>query len=449
MPPKKNMEENTLIDDPIDTITFQDIKHLVYYDESNNKYWAFLDNKWSSYNVDRFKEIAHEEWFWRLRPRTKDGEEQSPMSCMMGHISRVNRISGTVCLPHDKREIVVFGGKKYLNDSTFELLEAKEGDWGLIKEFFMKRFEPEQMDALFSWIKVYLDSCRRGEPRPGHALWIGGHKCRGKNFLTTFILGRMFGGYRDGTDLLLNGAQFTADLLSSPILTANDARPSDNKQRHSFTNRVKSFIANPEKSFHKKFGASVCIESHVRLVCTMNLDVESIGLLPNINDGDHDSMKDKVMFLKMNETSPALKIDPREAWGIYGDALKAFVWYLENEFVIPESLAGAPRFGCRSYQHADLLQESKQLSNEHNVEDALVGWWGGENLKTAKFYSTFDLIKGIAETTGSTFYKNCSPTALSRMIIKAQQAGGLKWVTRYKTKYERGWLIESPPKLDD
>ena len=204
----------------------------------------------------------------------------------------------------------------------------------------------EQLTYFLSWLHHAYKNAYDGAPKTGQALFIVGKPDSGKTLLTTNILAKVFGGHTPASQFLQGKTQFNDHLFESGLWTVDDEVPS--KEHTIFTSRIKEYTVNHDFTLNAKFRKSGQLSWKGRIAVTMNDDVRSVQMLPDMDM----SVRDKLMVFQVKKDAPSLTQEDLES--LSGE-LAYFCRYV-YDYQIPDELRNL-RFGVEAYFPNHLLTQ--------------------------------------------------------------------------------------------
>jgi hypothetical protein len=134
--------------------------------------------------------------------------------------------------------------------------------------------------------------------QPGQIMVIAGDVHTGKSFINKWLIGATVGGSVNATASLMKQTSFNKQAGEFGHWRVDDAPTDGNWQdKRRFTQALKEHAANPTLVYMPKFKDSTELPFLGRVCITLNLDPDSLALLPAM-DG---SFADKVMMFKIAE----------------------------------------------------------------------------------------------------------------------------------------------------
>jgi hypothetical protein len=299
----------------------------------------------------------------------------------------------------DKREVVEFNNKRFLNSSRLKVMEpaAEQVDhgknrrhkvrpaarnpyyWGegfpWIAQWLGSWFDDPKRQLIFllAWIKQAYESARAGTPAKGQALFLVGGVGRGKTlFNGPDFMGSILGGSSDAAKFLVGEEKFNKELIEVGYWSVDDAAAAIDKNTHQkFTENVKAFVANPTVTYHPKYVDSQRVPYNGRLCVTLNEDDESMRMIPDLDR----NIIDKLIILRLSEKTQF----SFPAWGEIGKALKTqlpyFLRWLTHWTPPASTTKGQTRFGLKAYTHRQVRGAALRSGLDSDVLEAIGMLW--------------------------------------------------------------------------
>lgn len=421
-----------------------------------------------------------------LRPR--DGEANSEADRVLLHTMenrRVNRMldqfagyAPGVYSMKSNRVLVKGGGKQIL---------PEEGDWSYTRKFLEERMGEEPLRFLYSWLQVSYRSrfeCVPGEWAPGQALIFCGAADSSKSRIQHQIITPLLGWRSaDPGSYMFGTCDFNDEMIAAEHILMEDPRSTTNlKDRVYFGEMIKAMVVNDESRLHPKGKGALTGTPFWRLTISVNDDPDKMRVLPPITP----DIEDKIMIFRVKSVPheiPAEHLDGRPVADdilerrlafrekIYSE-LPAFLWWLLNDWKIPEDIRGE-RFGVKHYHETavleDLFEDTQQSQLLHLIDEAEFSSSEGDFSKR----KLWELEKGELnhskkETiwhgsalqleqllTGEIVGVECSVENKAKQFFRHNATKNLlprlradgKRVDRKNTAQWKGWIISCPPKV--
>jgi len=282
-------------------------------------------------------------------------------------------------------------GQRILVSDQAQLPEPKPGSYPTISKYFSgllkdgeedKRIGQDQLNTLFGWIKIFVQSLYDDVYRQGQALALAGPEDCGKS-VAQQILTLIFGGRCGRAAMFLNGkTTFNDDLLRAEhLFLEDDDSDITYRGRTAFGNAIKRFAVNRFQDIHPKNHPKRTFELRQRLSITLNYPDERLQLLPPFTT----DVGNKIILLRCSPFTFRLPVntaeEQRRFWHTIASEIPAFIHDLLHEFEIPLQLRHL-RYGVASYHHPELaaiLGESSRETIALALIEDLAPWNTEEN----------------------------------------------------------------------
>lgn len=344
----------------------------IWLEPGLNRFWLRRPSQY-------FEPIAREDLKTHLiasgvsRVKPKD-DDLSPLEHAMHTITLERTISGVYPAFHRSTEVVEINGGKYLNISRVKPFAAAEetiDTWGdqfpWISDYLTQLFgleDPNQLSYFLAWVSHFYKSILAGRPQRGLAVFLSGPSDAGKTFLSTKLLGTLFGGAEDASSFLTGVDMFNGRLVGCPLWCIDDATiASDQKARNRYSQIVKSCVANDRLNFRAMHREGITLEWCGRIIVTLNDDAESLLMLPNTDL----SLSTKIMLFRASATT--VKFAGADIEG----ELPYFAAYLRDLPEQPPFWVGG-RFGVAPYHNVG-LKRSAEAAQDSAVACDVIGIW--------------------------------------------------------------------------
>lgn len=296
-----------------------------------------------------------------LNPRPLKGESVSELEQAMNMVVTQKRVAAVAPFVFHYDRYLTHDGRRVCNSATTKPISPDEEPkltWGegfahtakWLDSMFACQLEEgdeEQLPYFIGWLARAFQGAYYGRPNTGQALFLVGPPNCGKTLLSTQVIGPLFGGHAPASAFLQGKTDFNDHLFDVGVWTVDDDVPS--KDQAVFTARIKEFTVNHRFAYNAKFRKTGSLMWKGRIVVTMNDDVRSIQMLPDMSM----SVRDKVMVFQVG-TEPVVLT--REVIDSLSSELPAFARYL-LDYTIPEESRDL-RFGIRAYSHRQIRQQA-------------------------------------------------------------------------------------------
>lgn len=339
--------------------------------------------------------------YWRRVPHEKRGFSQEPYNLdslkrylevrqklskdeikeALLYVEENKMITGALPFFHKPRGTAFWiKNKRYLNTALTEPLRPAERtgiqwckeDLGWIFEFYDGLFADvpgkpnHQRNLFFSWLSRYYKALIKGESASNLIIFLAGPVKRGKN-LSSEIISELVGDSADASSFFLQQDLSNSDIFQAPFWRIDDAQALATEDAHrKYSSLIKSIAANRKFRVRELYKDAKQIEWMGIVLVTLNVDIESVRLLPDIES----SLLDKVMFLRTSDKPTCAFIEGEGQMVEIRKWLPNFARFL-MEWEIPETCKGDSRFGVASFQEEALLQSAKQSSASNGFLEVL------------------------------------------------------------------------------
>ena len=305
-----------------------------------------------------------------LSKKVPEESDQSPLDKALLSLQMERNVDAALELAGHRIGVVECSGKRILVTREANPIEAKEGDWELIRGVVEAQFLGEdeswvQVEIFYEWCRIFLECLENEHSNSnGQALIIAGPPDCGKSLLQN-LLTDLFGGRVALPFQFASGkTAFNADLAGAEHLMIEDEDANDDPSARRRTGAIlKQYAANKMTRVHPKGKDAYVVELLNRLTITMNDDPKSLGILPPIDKG----LADKLIILKAHKrTLPRTPKNDEERVAFPRDLraqLPAFKHYLLHEFECSPELKDR-RFGVIAFQDPELRSRIDGIATE-------------------------------------------------------------------------------------
>tara|TARA_R100000734_G_C3317132_1_gene110026 strand:+ start:928 stop:3171 length:2244 start_codon:yes stop_codon:yes gene_type:complete len=343
------------------------------------KYWTNGEKYFKRNDLGTIEKINKQQLELELkiagfRPRKDRTTGVSELDIAIDRINVLNRIDCIAPIIFSKEEMIIFEGKRILNDSRLNILKAAEnGDPknfpyidNFFKQFFDKDTEVDQKHALFSWLHVARKSLMVGDHRKiiqSLCLIISGGPGVGKSLTSGGIISPLLGGSAPASRFLSGKTPFNSELAHYGCWIQDDnVNAGSQVDQKRMDETVKASIANRYLNWEAKYFEPSKIPYSPKLVMTLNTDPASMASVPNLDQ----ATADKLLGLVVSEKAT---IDfPDDLEDILEKELPFFAKFIDD-YVIPASLKGTQRYGVKPYIHPQIARATYDNSRKAHVSE--------------------------------------------------------------------------------
>jgi hypothetical protein len=333
----------------------------IYFDPEQGCYWKKDDRE--NWIRIRTNDLQRHLADFGFNVKTLEGQTCSQIDQIINTIQISMNVEYAGSLAGHFKGIELYGDKRLLIKDSPVLIEPAAGDWSVLSIFLLNLLGIDQLDYLYGWIKMALETLYAHSLRPGQALVFCGPKDCGKSLLQKLIT-LLLGGRVCKPYLYMSGqTSFNGNMFWNEHLALEDEQPAtDIKSRRFFGTKIKEITAVDDQNCHIKFLSGLTLSPFWRLTISLNEEPENLLILPPFDE----SMEDKLIIFKAEKHQMPMPTASNEERAIFWKALvsslPAFVHYL-FQWPIPQKLV-SQRYGIAHFQHPDILYALGELSPE-------------------------------------------------------------------------------------
>lgn len=407
-----------------------------YFEKLNNGEYVMRSRK----DVEIVFKTKH-----KLSSKTEKGATSSEVEDAYNTILNEKLVHGAMPFVYDKRQVVTFQGKRFLNLSNRKVCEPVKDpqNWcdnfpftgGLLTSLLGDR----QLRYWLAWASRFYKACYNGVPSQGHAVFLIGDTGLGKTLINENVLDCLFNGIGNcGRFLMGEDNGFNSHLFEFGLWTCDDRVPASDRKKHQhYTSTVKSIVANGVFNVEEKYMKTGQLVWNGRLCVTANHTTEDIRMIPELNL----SMRDKVLLFKARKHNIAFK-DRKHNRKTCEQEAPYFAKYL-LDFQLPTELQASNRFGFDSYidksleefsldsgPHSYVLELIEIFSDKMFSKDGVKEWAG----------SASNFLQELGTMDGSNqFLKGVDVSRLGYSLTHYNNKG-VDWLE----KRSRKWILKNP-----
>jgi hypothetical protein len=344
-------------------------------------------------------------------------------------------------------------GLRFLVTTSPNIIEARKGSYETLGQFVTnllagpdEPYAEQQWTTFLGWLKTARMALKAGLFQPGQALALAGEVEGGKSLLQQIITYALGGRSAKAAMFLQGRTDFNSELFGAEHLMLEDENAStDFRARRFLATAIKGMVANRIHPCHPKNRNIVNLPPFWRVSISLNDDDHHMQVLPEMNA----DMADKIILLRATKTEMPMPVTTAKEkdlfFGTLMRDLPGFLWWLENEFVLPAGYTN-PRFGVAAYQHPELLEKLDELSPAFRLLDLidLAEPWGPASSEwegTADELRRMLLANAASQRDASKLLDY--PTACGRYLGQLAQKRGTR-VKDLRTGHSRNWAIYAP-----
>ena len=367
------------------------------------------------------------------------GDKLTPVEKAMHFITKHHKVDIAAHCAFYPLGVFNWNGQRILNTHLATVMPpAPDGTvWGdlgkfpWLSRFFDSLFDPAtpQRDRLLAWFKRVYVGCLRRQPNSGHGVFLAGGVGVGKTLCSQEIFGVALGGSVEAAAYLTGQTAFNSELFNFILWRIDDGSIAADLAKHRiYSERVKQITANPAHHINTKFRVAGMTQWQGRLFVTLNLDADSLRMIPNVDM----SMLEKVMLFK---TLPKSIVFPEEGLLKRNIAIELphFLRWIIDWTPPSHCFEGAEsRFGLVPYHHPDLLASAVQSSDISSFAELVQQWmkqyFDAQPLDVLKWEGTVTQLRMEMLTDGifSEMLRGYKTEQIARFIQKMQGKPGIK-----------------------
>lgn len=335
----------------------------IFYAGGKTGYFIPSQNgTWIDANESTVKRLLRREGY---SPEISEDARLSEVEAALLRIQEEQNVAYAGPLAGYQAGLFEMGGNRILVTKSVRLIQPAQGRWDVVQEIFRSLFGQEQLPYFYGWLQRGLQQLHREVWLPGQVLVLAGPPDGGKS-LTQSIITEVLGGRVARPYLFMSGrTTFNADLLEAEHLVIEDeANSTDIRSRIAFGSAIKNFAVTRDQASHGKFKEQLVLRPRWRVSISLNPETERIYVLPPL----HEDIQDKVMLFKVGVANLTMPNESPEDKLTFWEHLKmevpGFVYYLLNDFVLPEELRSV-RYGVKHYHHPELVRTLHEISPEY------------------------------------------------------------------------------------
>jgi len=402
----------------------------VWFDGKN--YWVRSDNgriqPYDKSNVQLFFKVKH--GFNGVKGKT---ETASEIERALWTVASEKRVEGAMPFPFCKDTVVTMDGQAYINIAQHLHVckpDTTARTWGdgfpWLASYLDTMFGPDALPYFVAWLTHFYVGALNGKPRRGHALFLCGGVNAGKTLLTNRVIGGLVGGFISPTSFMLGKTEFNDAMFDKGLWCIDDAVASGGGSLHAvYSANVKATVANPTFTYHPKFCKPLKITWSGRLAVTMNLDGDSIRMLPDLDA----NTRDKVHIYHVH---PHGQPFPDTVESIIAEELPYLASFLVNT-PIPRALLTDTRLGVSPF--IDPSVEHLAVANSgsgHLIE--VIDLWRKTHFtsRSASEWrgSASELLVQLSSMPGGTILLKDIGTRNLAWGLRSATSQGLSWISR-------------------
>ena len=420
-----------------------------WYEQRRGRYWHTNEScEWVDKSEVQFRRHLKKRGL-NSSPDYKNGEVVSEIDELLENIESNCRVFYAGALAGWQRGIHEMEGERILVSRGPHLLTPKPGYWPVLDKLFSNILSSvdeniDQRKYFFSWLKHTLESLYRGRWSRGLAVALAGEVESGKSLLVDLVKEILGGKCAKPYRYMIHKDGFNEEMFETSLLVVDDeSAETDIHSRKHFAAEIKQIVATSSARCRGMHKTAITLKPLWRLMICVNLEPDNLMVLPPIDE----DIVDKIMLLKAYRKAMPMPVNTEIEKGIFWDTLMnelpAFVYWLLNEWEIPEQLRG--RFGVTPFHHPEIREILEELSPwmrlHHWIERTILkdrNIWSGtateleQALKAEENSLTYEEKKKIPQNIW-----------IGRYLSKLAQKFGPHRYKENRSKDRREWEIRS------
>jgi hypothetical protein len=338
-----------------------------YYDSLRKEY--LIKN-----TSDRWLSLSEAQFKMRLRnlgvsEYIPDDQMISPSEEVLLEIQNKHDVQFVGALSGRDSGFYIENGIRMLVTSSPIMIEPMEGEFPKLHQIFesmlggaTETWGKQQTTTFYGWLQCAYRALKARRQLPGQALAFAGPVDSGKSLvqcLITYILG---GRAAKAAPFLQGKTNFNSELFGAEHLMLEDEHASTSHDaRKALAAHIKGIAVNQLHPCHGKQRDIINIPPWWRVTISLNDQPDRLLVLPILSD----DISDKISILQATRVEmpmPTGTVKLRHKFfQTLVDELPAFIWWLDNEFVIPDEYKSS-RYGIREFHHPGLVAALNELS---------------------------------------------------------------------------------------
>jgi len=419
-----------------------------------SKYWRFNEKlgEWVEISRPILELVLKDDE--KLCPYTGDGPDAflSPLEREVKRVTMDNQVIYAGPLAGYSMGLKNFDGQRALVTSDMDLIEPRRGDFPTLRRVFEGAFVTHDRDGvvihdqrpyLFGWWQHSLRCLYFGPHSGGLALFLCGERKSGKTLTSNLIRQTLGKRFARPYPFMAGKDNFNEELFEAVVQWIDD----ENAETHfaarlKFGAAIKQMVAadgSRMRGMHQKARA---LRPLWRLLVNLNMEPDRLMIIPPLED----DVVDKMLILKAEKRDmpmPARSPEERAAfWKVLTGELPSFVWWLLNEFTLPDELK--ERFGVRHWCHPEVEMELRDISPEQHLLEFIERWF---RRHPGKYFegTASDLRQALLTDGGLSRAEESEvqiPVYIGRRLRKLKEQYPLKYAEK-RTGNGVKWTIQS------
>lgn len=389
----------------------------------------------------------------------KDGS-LSEVDRAIVHVLQHSVVAGASSCAFYPHGVFTFNGARILNTHQRDVMHpapencawGDEGKFPWLSKFFDTFFDPvyPQKERFLAWFRYHYKACFDRQPVSGHGVFIAGPVGSGKTFLSRGLLATALGGCAEANNYLISSDNFNSELFDCALWVIDDGSVASSQRLHQlFTENVKRCVANRDHRVNEKFRKAVMTPWQGRIFVTLNLDPESLRLIPNTDA----SILEKLMIFKVGERTVIFMSQPEMEAMLQRELPWFLRWLLEWQPPAHCFDGADVRFGLAAYAEPSIVRAANLSSGKTVFIEILSRWlkdFFTEISPRALFWEGTATDLRMAMTANAVYgelLRGYRPEEIPKMLVNAMSRGVLKIEISDDTDTTRRFKIHREGKL--
>jgi len=313
------------------------------------------------------------------------------------HIARKNGVDMVIQLAGYRSGVHRVAGKRILVPKRDKLVTPKKGDFEFLDRALKSVFDETQRHVFLSWLKNVVSKYYDQKDAFNQCLFMIGPSNTGKSFIHAVTEACVGYTRADPYQFMVGNTEFNRELITSALWPLEDPPPLPDRSLGFFVNRTKQAVATHTKTLRAlhQNGETLC--PRIVLQISMNDNEVNQSLIPAYEPGIADKF---VCLLMENRNAFPVKgferLDNVDAiQKQIREEIAGFLWYLRNDYVIPDWLlrnvkqgdSSGTRYGVDSWWHPDIIDMSKETSESDIFLKVLDEWLSAQSLNPVSIHA--------------------------------------------------------------
>lgn len=397
---------------------------------------------------------------------SKPGDRGSDVDKAIAYIQHYRGIHGAAPFLFDEREVVPYNGGIYLNVAARrQVVKPNPGkhEWGPHGDFpywsgiidhLLDPLDIQKDHLLAFWRRTY-QSAYEHKFVIGQSCFFGGVAGCGKTTTCHEGIGKSMGGSIDAGPWFLKQTTFGSEIYHYAIWTLDDTVVANEQATQTFHSQTKRLTANQAHLYHRKFHTPFMIDCKSRALVTLNLDFNSVRLLPPLDNSSAEKINvyrcvtsTEAIWDGLKPAEEGQVILERELPNLLGwllDTSTDKCWTTGKE---------ATRYGIISYHEPSLVQQAQSTTRASGFGDVvdkfMLKFFAEHPSETSWTGATSDLLGQMGMTPEFDIYlRTFKVENISRDLEACKKYKQLKFETAYTSRQRKVYVFQREHYTED